>query len=192
MEKNLRENEATVRNAIHEIDNPALAALTCTPDYLQFLANNCLDSLNNLKTIKHNDKGELLKIANRISHAHAIFVIQGKATSNTSPDIMCGEKMSDACKKVGEMVLKLLTCVRMKASVDNSIDDTVESLKAVLLIVEMISGSLRGETPENLADLLESEMVAMDKAIEEAANKIQVPFVIIKLFFENEFFFRTC
>lgn len=82
--------------------------------------------------------------------------------------------MAEACKKLGECIRKVFASFLLNKSADGELQESIEQLKQVASFAEMISGSLRGETSENLADLLESEMSAMDKAIEEAANRIQV------------------
>lgn len=72
-------------------------------------------------------------------------------------------------------MLKLLESLRN--GVDNRsamVNSAVEKLKLVSTLAQTISGSLRGETAETLADMLDGEMAAMDKAIEEAAKRIQV------------------
>lgn len=84
-------------------------------------------------------------------------------------------EMADACKDLGETVLRLLES--MRNGVDNRgamVDNAVEKLKLVATLAQTISGSIRGETAETLADMLDGEMAAMDKAIEEAAKRIQV------------------
>lgn len=91
--------------------------------------------------------------------------------------------MAEACKQLGECIGKVFMCFLLDKSAEGDLQGSIEQLKRVASFAEMISGSLRGETSENLADLVESEMIAMDKAIEEAANRIQV--------FENYIWFNS-
>jgi len=49
-----------------------------------------------------------------------------------------------------------------------------EKLENVLGAVERLTGALKGDSSEVLADLVESELADMEKAIEEAALKIEV------------------
>lgn len=53
-------------------------------------------------------------------------------------------------------------------------NEAKEKLEEVASLAENINQSLLGEKAENLDEMLESEMSTMDKAIEEAANRIQV------------------
>lgn len=82
--------------------------------------------------------------------------------------------MAEACKILGQIVLKLLYCLKESQSTEMPVKEATEKLEEVASLADSINMSLLGEKAENLADLLESEMMAMDKAIEEAANRIQV------------------
>lgn len=75
---------------------------------------------------------------------------------------------------MGQIVLNLLRCLKENESTEVSVREATEKLEEVASLADGINVSLLGEKAENLVDLLESEMVAMDKAIEEAANRIQV------------------
>lgn len=81
--------------------------------------------------------------------------------------------MAEACKMLGEIVLKLLQCMRENQVTQQIVKESVDKLEEIAALAETISASLLGATAENLADMLENEMIAMDKAIEEAANRIQ-------------------
>lgn len=50
-----------------------------------------------------------------------------------------------------------------------------EKLDAVFGALERLTGALKGDSSEVLADLVENELADMEKAIEEAAKKIEVP-----------------
>lgn len=82
--------------------------------------------------------------------------------------------MADACKQLGENVLNVLKCLKDDKPDENAISTAMNQLETVTSLADTINSTLQGSTPENLADLLDSEMTAMDKAIEEAANNIQV------------------
>lgn len=89
--------ETILQNAMHAIDNPAISAVTCTPDYLATLLDPTMLSLKSLNAayIKYIDdvknRGELMKNAIRTAFALAVYLIQAKATSNTSTDITFGD-----------------------------------------------------------------------------------------------------
>nr|CAH7749305.1 unnamed protein product [Callosobruchus chinensis] len=164
-------SEDILKHAIDELDNPALTALTCSPDYLRSLTKGCMDCLEESLAVK--EPARVVNTACRIAHRHAIYILQGRATCNASPDITFGEKMAEACRILGELVLKVLHGLREDTSTEQYVKEAKEKLEEVASLADSINVSLLGEKAENLADMLESEMLAMDKAIEEAANRIQ-------------------
>lgn len=89
--KSLENSAQILKTAIHEIDNPALTALTCTPDYLRSLAKSCLDSFNFDEIVLYTDNSKIIITASDIAHKLAVFILQGRATGNKSPDINFGE-----------------------------------------------------------------------------------------------------
>lgn len=89
--KSVKESEEILRHAVHEVDNPALSGLTCNPDYLNVLTKGCQESLESVLTVVQSDPAQLIIVASRIAHRHSVYLIQGRATSNASPDIMFGE-----------------------------------------------------------------------------------------------------
>ncbi|VEN49602.1 unnamed protein product [Callosobruchus maculatus] len=179
LQKKLRElvsssisnSEDILKHAIDELDNPALTALTCSPDYLRSLTKGCMDCLEESLAVK--EPARVVNTASRIAHRHAIYILQGRATCNASPDITFGEKMAESCRILGELVLKVLHGLREDTTTEQYVKEAKEKLEEVASLADSINVSLLGEKAENLADMLESEMLAMDKAIEEAANRIQ-------------------
>ncbi|KAK9708515.1 I/LWEQ domain [Popillia japonica] len=170
--KSLSEGKSVISNAIHEVDNPALAAVSCSPDYFKSLTDGCLETLEDARTVSYTQPSEIVSIAIKLSHRHATFLLQGRATSNSSPDITFGEKMADECKKLGQLVVDILERLSEEIPVADKVEETKQQLEAVTALAETLSGSLKA-TPEDLADMIEREMAAMDGAIEEAAKRIE-------------------
>jgi huntingtin interacting protein 1 len=169
----LESSEKILRNALDEVDNPALTALSCSPDYLRGLTKGCLMSLeyeNNL--VKCNDS-YVVVTANEMTHRIAVFVLLGTATGNKSPDINFGERMADECKLLGEIILKILRCFKDRQDTSALQGQAVAKLEEVAALADNINVSLMGVNAGNLVDMLEDELAQMDKAIEEAANRIQ-------------------
>ncbi|XP_072396546.1 huntingtin-interacting protein 1 isoform X3 [Diabrotica undecimpunctata] len=171
--KSLESSEDILRHAIDEIDNPALTALTCSSDYLRSLTEGCKSSLEESTNITNNDYVSIVTVANRIAHRHATYILQGRATCNTSPDISFGEKVAEACKDLGKIVLKLLISLKQNEDSEPTANEAKQKLEELAALADSIGASLLGEKAETLVDMLEDEMSAMDKAIEEAANRIQ-------------------
>ncbi|KAI4460996.1 huntingtin interacting protein 1 [Holotrichia oblita] len=170
--KSLSEGKSVISSAIHEIDNPALAAVSCSPDYFKSLTDGCLETLEAARTVSYSQPSEIVSIAIRLSHRHATFLLQGRATSNSSPDITFGDKMADECKKLGQLIVDILERLSEEIPVADKVEETKQQLESVTTLAETLSGSLKA-TPEDLADMIEREMAAMDGAIEEAAKRIE-------------------
>lgn len=88
----VQESEEILKHSISEMDNPALSGLTCNPDYLNLLSNGCRDCLQSVLNTQRNDSVQIVILAARIAHRHSLYLIEGRATSNASPDIMFGER----------------------------------------------------------------------------------------------------
>ncbi|KAF7273761.1 huntingtin interacting protein 1 isoform X2 [Rhynchophorus ferrugineus] len=173
LRKSIENNEEILNHAIHEVDNPAITALTCSTDYLRSLAIGCQEVLQESISIDYMDYAGIITLSNKISHRHSMYILQGRATGNTSPDISFGEKMAESCKLLGDVVLKLLHNLKESQSTSQAVTEALEKLEEIAALGETINMTLLGEKAENLADMLENEMATMDKAIEEAANRIQ-------------------
>lgn len=96
----ISEAESILHHAMHTIDNPAISALTCTPDYLGSLLEPIEKSCNDLEEAYNNyiidtTKGKTL-IRTSIHNAYflALYLIYAKSTSNTSTDIGIADSKS--------------------------------------------------------------------------------------------------
>lgn len=68
----------------------------------------------------------------------------------------------------------MLDAIEKDEAVNKDISNTLEQLNNITSLAEVINGSLLGTTSANLSDMIEGAMIAMDKAIEKAAQQIQV------------------
>lgn len=89
--QSLENNELILKQALDEVDNPALTALSCSPDYLRSLSKGCLESLKYENDLIKSTNSYVIVKANEITHRIAVFIVQGRATGNNSPDINFGE-----------------------------------------------------------------------------------------------------
>lgn len=89
----ISEAESILHHAMHAIDNPAISALTCTPDYLGDSLEPTEKSLNDLEEAYDNymsdtTKGKtLIRAAVHGAYFLSLYLIYAKSTSNTSTDI---------------------------------------------------------------------------------------------------------
>lgn len=77
-------------------------------------------------------------------------------------------ELLDKCKQVGKDSVKLLTAWQTGIK----IDECSESLKITVNDIESMASTTQAN--ESLGDLVEDELGMMDRAIEEAAKRIQV------------------
>ncbi|XP_037077183.1 huntingtin-interacting protein 1-like [Pollicipes pollicipes] len=137
--------EQMVQRSLDEFDNPMFSAVTCTPEYLLGQIEPLLEALEPVAGA--GDGPELLGRLLSFAHMAGQFLLHGKATSNTSPNIQLGEEMSAVCVSLALARLGELT--------------------------RRVADSLRAVSGEEVASLVEQEMTAMDSAIEAAAARIQ-------------------
>lgn len=86
-------------------------------------------------------------------------------------------ELLDECKQVGKDSVKLLTAWQTGMK----IDECIEGLKITVNNVESLASSTQAN--ESLGDLVEDELATMDKAIEEAAKRIQVTKLKFNIYF---------
>lgn len=86
--------------------------------------------------------------------------------------------MAEECKVLGEIIVQLLQAFQTKKAVKEIQNNAKTKLEEVASLADDINTSLLGENAEHLVDMLEDELLQMDKAIEEAANRIQVVFYL--------------
>lgn len=169
----IESNIRIVRHAVEEVDNPALSGLICSPDYLNSLSTSCEEALSSAISSETVGIADICDIVTRIAHTHSNYIIQGRATSNTCPDISFGEKMADSCKTLGQSAAILLESMKNTTDVTKQVDTCKECLMTVRNHTEELNGYVRGHSSENLESMLEAEMQAMDKAIEDAVKQME-------------------
>lgn len=172
------EAESILQHAMHMIDNPAITAVTCTPDYLRELINPTLNSLDDLDVsygsyVNDVTKGKaLIRSTIHASYMLALYLIHAKSTSNTATDIVLGDSLADECKQLGSQGLIMLTYTKEKSPMTKEqIINVKNQCKKISIMSEKL-GNTKGNV-EAIGELVENELLGMDKAIEEAANRIQ-------------------
>lgn len=174
----ISEAESILHHAMHAIDNPAISALTCTPDYLGSLLEPTEKSLNDLEEAYNNyisdtTKGKaLIRTAIHGAYFLALYLIYAKSTSNTSTDISLADRFADECKQLGSQGLIILSYIKEKSSM------TVVQIASVKSQLQKISSLINAlSTTQNnveiIGSLVENELQSMDKAIEETVARIQ-------------------
>lgn len=85
--------------------------------------------------------------------------------------------IAEVCKSIGAESLLLLGNMKEKdkeTEVSGNIASVKLKIEEVIELVNRLTSALKGDSLEQLVDLVESELSSMDKAIEEAAARIEV------------------
>ncbi|XP_077256164.1 huntingtin interacting protein 1 isoform X1 [Temnothorax americanus] len=174
----ISEAESILHHAMHTIDNPAISALTCTPDYLGSLLEPTEKSFNDLEEAYNNyvldtTKGKaLIRTAIHGAYCLALYLIYAKSTSNTSTDIGIADRFADECKQLGSQGLIMLSYIKEKSSMTGvQIANVKSQLQKISSLISTLSTTQNNV--EIIGTLVESELQSMDKAIEETVAKIQ-------------------
>ncbi|XP_035220709.1 huntingtin-interacting protein 1-like [Stegodyphus dumicola] len=179
----LKEAEHIVQVAVDDLDSPALSVNNnCAPEYF-------LQQLGNITVTTEQFESSYLKFADNpediegilqsttfFAHLLSNVLIEGKATSNASPNIEQGDQLALSCKHLGLEGLNLFKMLRNKASksevlsIFNKISsETTNTMK----IMEVLVPNMSQDQTQKLGDIIEKELKQMDQDIEEAAQKIQ-------------------
>ncbi|KAL0112446.1 hypothetical protein PUN28_012048 [Cardiocondyla obscurior] len=174
----ISEAESILHHAMHTIDNPAISALTCTPDYLGSLLEPTEKSFNDLEEAYNNymndtTKGKaLIRAAIHCAYFLALYLIYAKSTSNTSTDIGTADRFADECKQLGSQSLIMLSYIKEKSSMTGAqIANVINQLQKISSLISTLSTTQNNV--EIVGTLVENELQSMDKAIEETVAKIQ-------------------
>ncbi|XP_031837617.1 huntingtin interacting protein 1 [Nomia melanderi] len=174
----ISEAEDIIQYSLSAIDNPAMSDLTCTPQYLERLEESTVKSLDVLDAtytgyVCDTTKGKMLiKSAIHVAYILGLYLIHAKSTSNTSIDIALGDKLTDECKQLGVQSLTMFSYIKEKSPMTvGQINDVRQQFKKICELAATLSSG-QGNV-EVIGSLVEKELLSMDKAIEEAANRIQ-------------------
>ncbi|CAL7945877.1 unnamed protein product [Xylocopa violacea] len=174
----ISEAENIMQYSLNAIDNPAMSDLTCTPQYLEKLEESTLKSLDTLDAsytgyVCDTTNGKvLITSAIHVAYVLGLYMIHARSTSNTSIDIALGDKLTDECKQLGLQSLTMFNHIREKSPVTvGQINEVKQQFKKVCELAATLSNT-QGNV-EVIGSLVETELLSMDKAIEEAAGRIQ-------------------
>lgn len=90
----------------------------------------------------------------------------------------------NSCKELANLSIQFSDRLKAKKDVTQSIDAIKKCLNEIISMSRSIIPELAADKTKDLADLLMAELSDMDKAIQDAANRIEV-----YIFFFQEFIF---
>lgn len=96
----VKQSEKMLQNAMNEMDNPALAAVTCSSDYFKCLCGPTDKNLEQMGPIldkfRADQEGieDLANVITQSAHSLSWLLLHGKALSQTATDIEIGDSKS--------------------------------------------------------------------------------------------------
>uniref|UniRef100_A0A182LXA7 I/LWEQ domain-containing protein n=2 Tax=Anopheles culicifacies TaxID=139723 RepID=A0A182LXA7_9DIPT len=178
LEACIKSSEKLTLRAIGENEMPGAGG---TPTYFLMIAEELQEVLTKLKMVHENylkdNSTNVESLARKViigAHLLASAHVQGMTVCNRSANIESGERIAEELKKLGQSITTLFQSLQ-KTSESNTVSDRITELKVKLEEVTTMIVDLGKQTDgtENLGDMVESELSSMDKAIEEAASRIQ-------------------
>ncbi|KAG8180177.1 hypothetical protein JTE90_020473 [Oedothorax gibbosus] len=177
-----KEAEQIVQTAVDDLDSPELNVNNCPPEFfLQHLRNITATTENfenSYSKFVENPEGieDILQSSMSFAHQLSNILIEGKATSNASPNIEQGDQLSQSCKLLGLEGLNLYRTLQKNAPKEEVArvfakisSETTHTLK----LMEALVPNMSQDQAQKLGDMIERELKQMDIDIEEAAQRIQ-------------------
>uniref|UniRef100_T1IJU8 I/LWEQ domain-containing protein n=1 Tax=Strigamia maritima TaxID=126957 RepID=T1IJU8_STRMM len=174
------EVESLVQTANDAIDGPSFTSLTCSPEYFLTVVETSVQALDKLVSehstyLRTGTNGDdVLKAAIRLGFNFSECALEGAATANSSANVELGHDLSAASRETTLAVIDLLKNLKEKSetvSISQYSDIVRSRLKNLTSLSEGLMSN-KGDI-ENLSEMVEDELTLMDKAIEEAANRIE-------------------
>ncbi|XP_075739955.1 huntingtin-interacting protein 1-like [Rhipicephalus microplus] len=182
----VQEGEAIVGASLEEMDRPGRQGYMGTPETLlqqTLVVSQALDKIKaGFEKFEENneDAEELVCSVCPLAHVVSQLMAAGKGVSQVSPNIELGDELASACRLLGTESLALLKSLKTEgggAACGNEMRARLDAVHASLEAVARASGGLSNSLGEadtqKLGDLLEDELAQMDRAIDEAAQRIQ-------------------
>ncbi|XP_049295936.1 huntingtin-interacting protein 1-related protein isoform X4 [Anopheles funestus] len=178
LEACIKSSEKLTLRAIGENEMPGAGG---TPTYFLMIAEELQEVLTKLRMVHENylkdNSTNVESLARKViigAHLLASAHVQGMTICNRSANIESGERIAEELKKLGQSITTLFQSLQ-KTSESGTVSERITDLKVKLEEVTTMIVDLGKQTDgtENLGDMVESELSSMDKAIEEAASRIQ-------------------
>ncbi|XP_035912484.1 huntingtin-interacting protein 1 isoform X5 [Anopheles stephensi] len=178
LEACIKSSEKLTLRAIGENEMPGAGG---TPTYFLMIAEELQEVLTKLRMVHENylkdNSTNVESLARKViigAHLLASAHVQGMTVCNRSANIESGERIAEELKKLGQSITTLFQSLQ-KTSEAGTVSERITDLKVQLEEVTAMIVDLGKQTDgtENLGDMVESELSSMDKAIEEAASRIQ-------------------
>ncbi|XP_031630264.1 huntingtin-interacting protein 1 isoform X3 [Contarinia nasturtii] len=174
----IKSSEKMVTRAAAETD---VAVAAGTSAYFMLFSEELMELLNELSMAHSNYVSDSYKNVEALArksilmgHLMATVYIQGNNICKTSANIELGERIMDEIKKWNSTSLELfssLMSTHESKEVQNRIDEVKKRLEQISTMIHELSK--QSESGEDIGEIIERELSGMDKAIEEAASRIE-------------------
>lgn len=189
----LENSELIIKESLRLYDDPVLFNCKSGAEFLLRQLQPFQDNLKNLTTSyqkyvenenepnqKNNQNfSNLIKNLNIFSNLVAESVVSGKITSLTAGDLEQGEILSDSCKNVGLISLRVLDKMKSAeglAKDDYELRNLEETMSKMMKILNDLLPKVHEISKEEIGDLVDQEMHNTTEAIEAAVAKLEVHF----------------
>ncbi|KAK7597678.1 hypothetical protein V9T40_009903 [Parthenolecanium corni] len=105
-----------------------------------------------------------------LTHLIATLMLLGKAACNSLPDLETGEKIVNILREIGDETIKILQSTKNESTISTDYQSIRARISDLFKLYKSVQNS---NSVESLSDLVENELATMDKAIEEAAIRIE-------------------
>ncbi|XP_063708140.1 huntingtin-interacting protein 1 isoform X4 [Culicoides brevitarsis] len=166
--------------AMRSINDNEMSRAGGTPSYFLMIAEEVQDVLTKLSLVHNNYQADssanVEALARKIilgGHLLASAHVQGMAICASSADIECGERIAEEIKDLDKGITNLFKSLHTLSEASNVPSQITEVKEKLEKVTNMIGDlSKKTDSTELLAEMVESELAGMDKAIEEAASRI--------------------
>lgn len=174
----IAEAENIIQDAVAKLDDPLHIRCTSSPDYLINRAEATLSSIDKMKKghadylRNSRDAGGLLRSLTQFSHLAADTIVNGSATAHMAPTDQA-DRLTENCRGCATQSLQYLKELKSKNSLQRA---DPASIRVIVQKILHLGQELRPKgmdiRQEELGDLVDKEMAATSKAIEEAVRRI--------------------
>ncbi|XP_061603678.1 huntingtin-interacting protein 1-related protein-like [Phyllopteryx taeniolatus] len=172
------EAEGIVLDAVAKLDDPIHVRCICSPDYLVNRAETTLVSVDKMQQshviylANMNDASGLLRAVTQFSHLAADTIVNGGATSHSSPTDQA-DRLTDSCRDCANNCLQFLKDLKLQASLQRADPTAIRyAIQRILALGQELRPKGQDVLKEELGNMVDKEMMATSTAIEEAVLRM--------------------
>jgi huntingtin interacting protein 1 len=172
------------RIANEDIESGSIS-VNCSPEYffvqLETLSKNLTLLEESTTSIASNHSVEKIMISViRYYYQLSYSVNCAKVTYQTIPNIELGQVLMNRCKELVHLSFKVSEGIKTKSDLSKPIDELRQCLHQLIAMNVLIIPALAADKTKDLEKLLMDEISDMDRAIQDAANKIEQMILLAK------------